>query len=247
MVTAAKPVNNESKTLRLRSKIAALAGATGAVAAGSAEAVTYTPTAGVVAAQGIPSFSFVSPSNVTLGSLRPPATSGTTTWDIDGAGAAEFNLENMGGGIALLGAADSGINLRGFSNEGLFIQNLATGANVNTSPVGGSWGTANVAVTNNGNPQFASGFSLNTSGQFGFRFFDSVASDYIYGWGSMVIEGDPIGSGYKITEAYYNQTPGTTINVGAVPVPEPSSIALLAIGAAGVAAWRIRRKQRQVG
>jgi hypothetical protein len=32
-----------------------------------------------------------------------------------------------------------------------------------------------------------------------------------------------------------------------VPVPEPSSIALLAIGAAGVAAWRIRRKQRQVG
>jgi hypothetical protein len=246
MVTAAKPVNIASKTLRLRSKIAALAGATGAVAAGSAEAVTYTPTAGVVAAQGIPGFSFVSPSNVTLGSLRPPATIGITTWDIDGAGAAEFNLENQGG-IAFLGAADSGINLRGFSNEGLFIQNLATGANVNTSPVNGSWGTANVAVTNNGFPQFASGFVLNTSGQFGFRFFDSVASDSIYGWGSMVIEGDPIGSGYKITEAYYNQTPGTTINVGAVPVPEPSSIALLAIGAAGVAAWRIRRKQRQVG
>jgi hypothetical protein len=106
MVTAAKPAKNESKTLRLRSKIAALAGATGAVAAGSAEAVTYTPTAGVVAAQGIPGFSFVSPSNVTLGSLRPPATIGITTWDIDGAGAAEFNLENQGG-IALLGAADS--------------------------------------------------------------------------------------------------------------------------------------------
>jgi len=247
MVTAAKPVNNESKTLRLRSKIAALAGATGAVAAGSAEAMTYTPTAGVVAAQGIPGFSFVSPSNVTLGSLRPPATSGTTTWDIDGAGANEFNLENQGGAFALLGAADSGINLRGTNNEGFYIQNLTTGANVNTSPVGALWATANVVVTNNGFPFSVSGFNLNTPGQFGFRFFDSVASDYIYGWGSMVVEGTPIGSGYKITEAYYNETPGTTINVGAVPVPEPSSIALLAIGAAGVAAWRIRRKQRQVG
>ncbi len=245
MAHLASPPRSVAQKGRLRGKIAALAGATGAVAAGSAEAVTYTPTAGVVAAQGIPGFSFVSPSNVTLGSLRPPATSGTTTWDIDGVGASEFNLENQGG-IALLGAADSGINLRGFSNEGFFIQNLATGANVNTSPAGATWATANVAVTNNGIPQFASGFDLNTSGQFGFRFYDSVASNYIYGWGSMVVEGNPIGSGYKITEAYYNDTPGTTINVGAVPVPEPANIALLALGSAGVTAWRLRRKQRQV-
>jgi hypothetical protein len=40
------------------------------------------------------------------------------------------------------------------------------------------------------------------------------------------------------------ETPGGAISVGAVPqaVPEPSSMALLGLGAAGVAAWRSRRK-----
>ena len=49
-----------------------------------------------------------------------------------------------------------------------------------------------------------------------------------------------------ITEAYYNTTPGAAISVGQVPqaVPEPSSMALLGLGAAGVAAWRARRKAK---
>jgi hypothetical protein len=245
MPISASP-SRSSQASRLRGKIAALAGATGAVAAGTAEAVPYTPTAGVVAAQGIPGFSFVSPSSVTLGNLRPPATNGTVTWDIDGGGA-EFDLLNQSGTVARLAAADSSVDLRGFFNEGFFIQNLATGANVDTAPAGGLWAIENVAVTANGQPSAVSGFSVNTSGQFGFRFYDSAAQNYRYGWGSMVIEGATLGSGFKITEAYYTDTPGTTINVGAVPVPEPANIALLALGSAGVTAWRLRRKQRQVG
>jgi len=90
----------------------------------------------------------------------------------------------------------------------------------------------------NAQSQFTSG----TSGQFGFLFEDG-AGDTFYGWGSLVIE-SPNPGGYYITEAYYNTVPGTGINVGAVPqiVPEPSSMALLGLGAAGVAAWRARRK-----
>lgn len=85
-------------------------------------------------------------------------------------------------------------------------------------------------------------FTTNTPGQFGFRFTN--ASDTYYGWDSLVIDPDQdnFGQGYKITEAYYNTTSGAAINVGAVPVPEPSSMALLGLGTAGVAAWRARRK-----
>jgi hypothetical protein len=63
----------------------------------------------------------------------------------------------------------------------------------------------------------------------------------------MVVDLTPVGQGFKITEAYYNTVAGAGINVGAVPVPvpEPSSIALLAVGAAGVTAWRARRKQAE--
>ena len=50
------------------------------------------PTAGVVAAQGIPGFSFAAPTTVTSGTLRPPASPGNTGWDIDGNGQADFNL-----------------------------------------------------------------------------------------------------------------------------------------------------------
>ena len=45
---------------------------------------------------------------------------------------------------------------------------------------------------------------------------------------------------FEITMAYYESVPGVAIKVG---LPEPGSLALLALGAAGVAAWRARRTQ----
>ena len=61
------------------------------------------------------------------------------------------------------------------------------------------------------------------------------------------MDGTPEGQGYTITEAYYQTTSGAAINVGAVPVavPEHSSMALVFLGAAGVAAWRARRQQAE--
>jgi hypothetical protein len=235
---------------RLGRKLAALAGATGAVAAGTAEAVPYTPTAGVAAAQGIPGFSFNTSTNTaTLGSLRPPATPNTAVaWDIDGVGAVDFQVRNQltssaVNNFARLGPLNYGNSLVGVQSEGLLLSNLASGVAVNNAQ---PFGFSSVPLTVNGGSIFLGGnFLEDTPGQFGFRFVSD--SNTYYGWGTLVIDYLAAGRGFEITEAYYNTVPGTGINVGAVPapVPEPSSIALLAIGAAGVTAWRARRKRAE--
>ena len=238
---------------RLGRKLAALAGATGAVAAGTAEAVPYTPTAGVAAAQGIPGFSFNASTNTaTLGSLRPPVTSGAAiAWDIDGVGADDFQVKNsptssLVNNFARLGAAPNTTSANqfvGVQSEGLVLSNLASGVAVNNAQ---PFGFSSVALTVNGGSIFLGrNFLEDTPGQFGFQF--ASGGNTYYGWGTLVIDYLAAGRGFQITEAYYNTIPGTGINVGAVPapVPEPSSIALLAIGAAGVTAWRARRKRAE--
>jgi len=50
----------------------------------------------------------------------------------------------------------------------------------------------------------------------------------------------------SVKRAAVVKTPGAAISIGQVPVavPEPSSMALLGLGAAGIAAWRARRKSQ---
>jgi hypothetical protein len=245
-------------SVSLGGKLAALTGAAGAALSGEAVAdpINYVPTAGVVAAQGIPGFSFnASTTTVTSGTLRPPAETGTTGWDVDGDSNVDFNLQNQPFYTLTLAVFDP---LTQFGNpngllarthlgnpEAFRIRNLA-----NASPIGPGqtiWNGAATLITYNGsirNQQFVD-FPTGEAGYFGFRFaFGSNASDYYYGWASMTVDLEAVGSGFKITEAFYQSTPNTAINVGQVPVvPEPSSLALLAAGAAGVAAWRARKKR----
>lgn len=234
---------SSSPDVRLSSlgrRLGALAGASGALVAGAdAAGVTYTPTAGVVAAGGIPGFSFVDVSNVTLGNLRPPATIGTIGWDVDGTGGNDFQLTKFSTYQARLTAVGGQWIYGTVSTSFRGMLNKATGAPVsgNLAP-NESFFAGPAIVTFSGDKQFFF-FTANVSGQFGFRFTN--ASDTHYGWASLLIDETPIGQGYKITEAYYNTTPGAAINVGAVPVPEPSSMTLMALGAAGVVAWRSRR------
>lgn len=240
MAPAATPGNGTTPTSSLGRKMAALVGAGGAMVAGAeAEAVTYTPTAGVVAAQGIPGFSFVDASTVTLGNLRGPATAGTTAWDIDGVGGTNFGLVNSG---TLLGSF-SGLNGNSilFSNTQTGqVQNIATGGTVDTLQT--PWKSGTFFFTYAGsNASLGAIQNFSPSGQFGFR-FDQGGNTH-YGWASLVVDGQAFGQGFSITEAYYQGTPDAAINVGAVPVPEPTAMALLAIGSAGVYAWRSRRKQ----
>lgn len=230
-------------------KLAALAGATGAVAAGTAEAVPYTATAGVAAAQNIPGFSFdTATTTATLGALLPPATANTSTdWDLDGDGTPDFRLRNgFGGNSATLGLINTNKFVQEYpvAQESWILKNLATNASVGPGAalVAGNGG---IRATFSGVVSFGTQWTPNQSGQFGFS-FASAGSTY-YGWGSMVRTGSPRGQGFTITEAYYQTTAGSGILVGQVPqvVPEPSSMVLLAIGSAGVMAWRSRRKQAE--
>lgn len=246
---AAEP--GSRRTTKIARRVAAVAGAAGAAATGQAvaEGVTYVPTAGVVAAQGIPGFAFTAPLTVTSGTLRPPSTEGNAGWDVDGNSQADFNLQNNFGNQAFLipqspfGANPNGLLLTG-TTSGPKIQNLANAAPV--GPSGPAWDNGGQAITFNAYYNMQEpGFLTNQPNYFGFRFaFGSNANDYYYGWASLTIDFSAEGQGYKITEAFYQTTPNTAINVGAVPVPEPSSMALLAAGAAGVTAWRARKKKQ---
>lgn len=231
---------------RFGRKIAALAGATGAVAAGTAEAVPYTPAAGVAAAQGIPGFSFdTATTTATLGAFLPPATANTSNdWDLDGDGNPDFRLFNSNAtfqaGVLQVVNSNKLVLPATINNEAYTFKNLATSSSVGP---GSPLRSSNAFVTFFGAP--AANWTLGQSGQFGFS-FASGGSTY-YGWGSMVQTGSPVGQGFTITEAYYQTTAGSGILVGQVPqvVPEPTGMVLLAIGSAGVMAWRSRRKQAE--
>jgi len=241
-----------ARKARLARRVAAVAGAAGAAVSGefSDAGVTYVPTAGVVAAQGIPGFSFTSPATVTPGTLRPPSTAGNTGWDIDGNGDTDFFLMNYTAVYPM--AVFSPANAFTPQANGLLVgagdalRDLADAAEV--GPLSSNWYGGFQSMTyNQGNEQLH--FTLNQTGYFGFRFrFNAVPDQYYYGWASLTIDGVAVGQGFKIGEAFYHSTPNTPINVGAVPVGGPpavpelpadvSPIALLAAGLFGVEARR---------
>jgi hypothetical protein len=238
-------VRKAPSTKGIGRKLASLAGAAGAaVLTGEAEAVTYVPTAGVAPAQNIPGFVFVDSSNVTLGALRPPSSPGITDWDVDGNADVDFELGFVS--ATNISASLVGVNslapLLG-QGPGDVLGNLADGTTVGSlAPSPYSWKSTRFVLSASGAMGAgAAEFTQDVSGQFGFQFYDG--GDVHYGWGSVVVDLTVQGQGFKITEAYYNTTSGLPIAVGAVPVPEPSGAALLALGAAGVAAWKRRRGQ----
>jgi hypothetical protein len=258
VVAAGKQASRQSagSAYNLGGKLAALTGAAGAALSGEAvaEGIIYVPTAGVVAAQGIPGFSFnASTSTLTPGALRPPAEAGNTGWDVDNDGNVDFNLNNFADPpvttaqfipLAPFAANPNAVLVRTiFDDASSFrIRNLADAAEI--GPGQAIWNIANNPVTYAAYINLQNDFATNEPGYFGFRFaFGDDPDEYYYGWASMTVDLSAPGSGFKITEAFYQSTPNTPINVGQVAaVPEPSSLALLAAGAAGVAAWRARKK-----
>ena len=230
----------------LAGKLAALTGAAGAALAGEAAASPlYTRTVGVNAAVGIPGFTYNSPTDITPGTLRPPTSAGITNWDINGDGIDDLSLRNsLSNRAFFVNAGTYPLAMVVGVDERLSSLSIGRRIGYGTSPF--RWG---MPMTTGGvNHQSAldpAKWHTSSPGYFGFYF---LANDGPHlGWGSLTIDLAGAGYGFKITEAYYQSIPNAAIEVGQVPVPElpanTSAMALLAFGAAGLDAWRTRRKQ----
>jgi hypothetical protein len=110
--------------------------------------------------------------------------------------------------------------------------NLALGFLINGSSPFVNNTTAVISSTNVG----ANGWVLNATNYFGFRFHNNTTNAINYGYGVMQVGATAINR--TLVSVHYENT-GAGINVGAVP--EPGTLGLLAMGAAGLVASRRRR------
>lgn len=212
--------------------------------------------------------------NTPLSSINVSDSNGTAVfWDVDGDSSNDFRLLNYkytstGGSIATyLRLNSNSLNGQGMvqnTGDGFDVVkklalNFAVGptlaANYQFSPSGQSDRTAIYATTGGsvvGNGFLNGGFTGGGNEYFGFSFNSGVNT--LYGWANIDI--DATNGSVTITEWAYNDTPDGEICVGQTvdndpncdpspSVPESnSSLALLAMGAAGVYRWR-KRKQQQ--
>ena len=215
-----------------------------AATAGSFSALYLLP----VVAQGAVITASNLPVSLTLGITQ------TVTWNIDGNGAA-FALRGISNstqtGPSTFRYRQSVIfssgGLRGGGVIGPGLKRLAQSNYVGASAAGWGGQGGRVAMSKsstNFGPVGSNkaGFGLIGGGNYiGFRF--GTVGAYHYGWADLNLN---LGTGLvTIKDGAYNDVIGERIHIAdkGSSAPEPSSLALLAIGAGGLAAFR-RRKQR---
>jgi PEP-CTERM motif len=206
-----------------------------AATAGSLSALYLLP----VVAQGAVIFVSGSPVSLTLGHTGP------VTWSVDGNGGT-FQLQGAVFGTApsrssyIALATGIAFKGRGFVVSSSSLRALHAGFTVGPTLKSYSWGTGIHRVLSgfNATSNFvASSFFGGAAGPnfIGFR-FTGIDSQTHYGWADINLN---LASGVVTIEDWaYNDVANAAIHV-----PEPSSLALLAIGAGGLAAFR-RRKER---
>lgn len=153
--------------------------------------------------------------NVVTGAINEPGnTSGSSVpgWDLNPYGSTSLIMFNA--------AAPA--------NPTYVMGNIAPGTLVDGASVYGS------GTVTNGAP-----YNLNSSDNlFGFRFVNEAAGGQVqYGWFRVALGASTSTADRKVVEYAYENT-GQGINAGAVPAP--GSLALLALGAAGLAGRRRR-------
>lgn len=89
------------------------------------------------------------------------------------------------------------------------------------------------------------GSMYNSEGYFGFEFKRGAST--FFGWAELAAFTNENVAEIDLISYAYDNTPGTPITTGAQasPTPEPSAIALFALGAAGICALRRRRLTKQ--
>lgn len=147
------------------------------------------------------------------------------------------HLANTSVGAAFFGVGGSNAMFAGFmAGPYPYAFNLASGQLVSTAG-GFLTGSGTMAfVSGFGNSQFLSA----GIGFLGFKFDSAMGTQY--GWARVDMSGLPVNSIEILDYAF--TTDGEALRVGqtAIQIPEPGSLGLLAIGGAGLLAWRRRRK-----
>lgn len=158
-----------------------------------------------------------------------------------GSSGADFQLIHARGatsGGSTFGVARVAVNSAMFKaqtfNNDAYASKLAFGANI----AGGHFGPATKSY---GTLAFGNGYAHSqwkTAGQgyIGFEFTD--ANGLELGWASITADGTAAENTFTLNSYAYT-TDGEALTAG--EVPEPGSLALLAVGGAGLLAWRQRR------
>jgi hypothetical protein len=171
------------------------------------------------------------PQNISVGVNQ------TVNIDLNGDGQNDFSFIQNGNNSLVLNCVLSGDKSVPDSG-GSYVANLAFGTVIDGSQ---TYSQNLNLLTNNGakiKPVFSGNF-YNTHGYIGVEFTD-LSSQNHFGWIGFTggpASGQPTGT---ITDWAYESDPGDPITAGET-TPEPTSLALLALGAAGVAVWRGRK------
>ena len=180
---------------------------------------------------------------------------GTVTWDVNNDGTADFvfgaGAANIGGSKYL---AYTGVNsytgaMVGYLLDGAYnyASNLTKGTTIGSASyfVKGTYlTTIGVKYGSTVEGQFLSG----KAGYLGFEF--TAADGTHYGYISLTstvastAKGATSSGSLTFGKAFYDTTPGEAITIGAAAIPEPTSLAALAFGAAGAAGAAAYRRNR---
>ncbi len=121
------------------------------------------------------------------------------------------------------------------NSDTLIVENVGQGIDISSGRSFAAVGRLH--TTSSG---FLLGGQFDTPGYIGVRFDPAGGTDWSYGW----IHIDSVASDYKTyhVDGYAYETSGGSITAGAVP--EPTSLAMLACGAAGI--FAIRRQYKKI-